>query len=168
MSDKSLVDERGEPMKDPVDQFMRQLASSAAKHRRTVTGAPPVIVENALATKNEPARMPEIWKTEERLAPGIESVSVAEAEEVVRGAGSSTRAIATAHSFARFSTARTQNSARANTPAGNTEPSVSAMAFSAPWLQIIESELRVGAEQTSLASPTNQGRLRRRSRKEGF
>jgi hypothetical protein len=82
MSDKSLVDERGEPIKDPVDQFMRQLASSAAKHRRTVTGAPPVIVENALATKNEPARMPEIWKTEQRLAPAIESVSVAEAEEV--------------------------------------------------------------------------------------
>ncbi len=82
MNDKPLVDERGEPIKDPVDQFMRQLASSAAKHRRTVTGAPPVIVENALATNYEPAPAPEIWKTEERLAPAIESVSVAEAEEV--------------------------------------------------------------------------------------
>ena len=82
MSDKSLVDERGEPVKDPVDQFMRQLASSAAKHRRTVTGAPPVIVDNASATHYEAAPMPEIWKTAERLAPAIESVSVAEAEEV--------------------------------------------------------------------------------------
>jgi hypothetical protein len=79
MSDKSLADERGEPIKDPVDQFMRQLASSAAKHRRTVTGAPPVIVDNALATHYEAAPMPEIWKTAERLAPAIESVSVAEA-----------------------------------------------------------------------------------------
>ncbi len=82
MSDKSLVDERGEPIKDPVDQFMRQLATSAAKHRRTVTGAPPIIVENTLVANNEAAPMPKLWKTEVRLAPAIESVSVAEAEEV--------------------------------------------------------------------------------------
>ena len=82
MSDKPLVNERGEPIKDPVDQFMRQLASSAAKHRRTVTGAPPVIVENALATNIEAASIPKVWKTEKQLAPAIENVSVAEAEEV--------------------------------------------------------------------------------------
>ncbi len=82
MSDKPLVDERGEPIKDPVEMFMRELATSAAKHRRTVTGAPPVIVDNALAPKNEAAPMPKIWKTEQRLAPAIESVSVSEAEEV--------------------------------------------------------------------------------------
>ncbi len=81
MSDKSLVDESGDPIKDPVDQFMRQLASSAAKHRRAVTGAPPVIVDNALVSNNE-APAPKIWKTEVRLAPPIESVSVTEAEEV--------------------------------------------------------------------------------------
>jgi len=82
MSDKLLVDEGGEPIKDPVDQFMRQLATSAAKHRRTVTGAPPVIVDNASVANNQAAPMPKIWKTEERLTPAIESVSVAEAEEV--------------------------------------------------------------------------------------
>jgi len=82
MSDKLLIDERGEPIKDPVDQFMRQLATSAAKHRRTVTGAPPVIVDNASVTTNQAAPMPKIWKTEERLTPAIESVSVSEAEEV--------------------------------------------------------------------------------------
>ena len=82
MSDKSLVDERGEPIKDPVDHFMRQLASSAAKHRRAVTGAPPVIVENALVTNSQVVPLPKIWKTDVRLAPAIESISVAEAEEV--------------------------------------------------------------------------------------
>jgi hypothetical protein len=82
MSDKPLVDESGEPIKDPVDRFMRQLSSSAAKHRRTITGAPPVIVENALATTIEAVPLPKIWKTERQLAPAIESVSVAEAEEV--------------------------------------------------------------------------------------
>jgi hypothetical protein len=82
MSEKPFVDELGEPIKDPVDRFMRQLASSAAKHRRTVTGAPPVIVENALAATIEAAPAPKIWKTEEQLEPAIESVSVAEAEEV--------------------------------------------------------------------------------------
>ena len=80
MSDKLLIDEREEPIKDPVDQFMRQLATSAAKHRRTVTGAPPVIVENASVANIQAA--PKIWRTEQRLAPAIESVSVAEAEEV--------------------------------------------------------------------------------------
>jgi hypothetical protein len=82
MSEKPSVDERGEPIKDPVAEFMRQLSSSAAKHRRAVTGAPPVIVENALAANNRVAPLPKVWKTEERLAPAIESVSVAEAEEV--------------------------------------------------------------------------------------
>ena len=82
MSDKSISEGRAEPVRDPVDQFMRQLAASAAKPRRAVTGAPPVIVENALAAPNEAFPAPEIWKTEERLAPAIESVSVAEAMEV--------------------------------------------------------------------------------------
>jgi hypothetical protein len=82
MSEKPLVDELGEPIKDPVDRFMRQLASSAAKHRRTVTGAPPVIVENALAANFEAASTPKIWKMDVQLEPAIESVSVAEAEEV--------------------------------------------------------------------------------------
>ncbi len=82
MSDKPFVDERGEPIQDPVDQFMRQLAESAAKHRRAVTGAPPIIVENALVANSEAAPTPKFWKTEARLAPAIESVSVAEAEEV--------------------------------------------------------------------------------------
>lgn len=82
MSDKLLIDEREEPIKDPVDQFMRQLATSAAKHRRTVTGAPPVIVENASVANIQAAPMPKIWRTEQRLAPAIESVSVSEAEEV--------------------------------------------------------------------------------------
>ncbi len=82
MSHKPLVDERGEPIKDPVDHFMRQLATNAAKHRRAITGAPPVIVENALATNNQAAPLPKIWKPEVRLTPAIESVSVAEAEEV--------------------------------------------------------------------------------------
>ncbi|MFZ1107031.1 MAG: hypothetical protein WAN43_01605 [Rhodomicrobium sp.] len=77
MSEKPLADGRGEPVKDPVDQFMRQLSSSAAKHRRAVTGAPPVVVEN----KKKVAR-PKNWKAEEPLPPVIESVSVAEAEEV--------------------------------------------------------------------------------------
>ncbi len=82
MSDKPLVDERGDLIKDPVDQFMRQLAESAAKHRRAVTGAPPIIVENASVAINEAGPMPKLWKTEARLTPAIESVSVAEAEEV--------------------------------------------------------------------------------------
>ena len=82
MSEKPFVDELGEPIKDPVDRFMRQLASSAAKHRRIVTGAPPVIVENALAANIEAAPAPKIWTTEAQLEPAIESVSVAEAEEV--------------------------------------------------------------------------------------
>ncbi len=82
MSDKPFVDERGETIKDPVDQFMRQLAESAAKHRRAITGAPPVIVENALVTNIEALPTPKIWKTDVRLAPAIESVSVSEAEEV--------------------------------------------------------------------------------------
>jgi hypothetical protein len=80
MSDKPIVDERGEPIKDPVDKFMRQLATSAAQHRRAMTGAPPVIVDNSLASHGA-APAPEIW-TEERLAPAIESVSVAEAMEI--------------------------------------------------------------------------------------
>jgi len=82
MSDKPIVEEREGPVKDPVDQFMRQLASSAAKHRRAVTGAPPVIVENALAANSGAAPVPVIWKAEEPLSPAIESVSVAEAMEV--------------------------------------------------------------------------------------
>jgi len=82
MSEKPFVDELGEPIRDPVDRFMRQLATSAAAHRRAVTGAPPVIVENALATNIEAAPTPKIWKTEAQLEPAIESVSVAEAEEV--------------------------------------------------------------------------------------
>jgi hypothetical protein len=82
MSEKPLVDELGEPIKDPVDRFMRQLASSAAKHRRTVTGAPPVIVENALAANFEAVPTPKLWKTEAPLKPAIESISVTEAEEV--------------------------------------------------------------------------------------
>ncbi len=82
MSDKPLVDERGQPIKDPVDQFMRQLATSAAKHRRAVTGAPPIIVENALVASNEAGPPLRLWKTEAQLGPAIESVSVAEAEEV--------------------------------------------------------------------------------------
>ncbi len=82
MSDSPLVDECGEPIKDPVDRFMRQLADSAAKHRRAVTGAPPVIVANDMATNIEAASLPKMWKPEEQLAPAIESVSVAEAEEV--------------------------------------------------------------------------------------
>jgi len=82
MSDKPLVDESGEPIKDPVDRFMRQLAASAAAHRRAVTGAPPVIVENALAPNYDAAPAPDIWSMDERLAPAIESVSVAEAEEI--------------------------------------------------------------------------------------
>jgi hypothetical protein len=91
MSEKPLVDERGEPIKDPVDLFMRQLSSSAAKHRRAVTGAPPVIVENASAANNRVVPLPKLWKTEarpapameeQRLSPAIDSVSVSEAEEV--------------------------------------------------------------------------------------
>ena len=82
MSDKPLVDERGDLINDPVDHFMRQLAESAAKHRRAVTGAPPIIVENASVAINEFGPMPKLWKTEARFAPAIESVSVAEAQEV--------------------------------------------------------------------------------------
>ena len=72
----------GEPIRDPVDKFMRQLAESAAKYRRSMTGAPPIIVDNASAAHNEAAPEFEIWKAEQRLAPAIESVAVAEAEEV--------------------------------------------------------------------------------------
>jgi hypothetical protein len=82
MSENPSVEERGEPVKDPVAEFMRQLSSSAAKHRRAVTGAPPVVVENALATNKRVPPLPKSWKTEERLAPAIESISVSEAEEV--------------------------------------------------------------------------------------
>ncbi len=82
MSDKPLVDERGDLINDPVDHFMRQLAESAAKHRRAVTGAPPIIVENASVAINEFGPMPKLWKSDVRLTPAIESVSVAEAEEV--------------------------------------------------------------------------------------
>jgi hypothetical protein len=81
MSGKAVSD-REDIVRDPVDQFMRQLAASAAKHRRDMTGAPPVIVENAMAAANAALPMPQIWKSEERLAPAIESISVAEAEEV--------------------------------------------------------------------------------------
>jgi hypothetical protein len=82
MSEKPLVDDRGEPIKDPVAEFMRQLSTSAAKHRRAVTGAPPIIVDNALANKTPVASLPKVWKTEAPLPPAIENVSVAEAEEV--------------------------------------------------------------------------------------
>lgn len=83
MHEEPIVDDRGEPIKDPVDKFMRQLAESAARYRRAMTGAPPVIVENASAAAHKMAA-PELdlWKAQQRLAPAIESVSVAEAEEV--------------------------------------------------------------------------------------
>lgn len=82
MSGEPVAGESGESFKDPVDKFMRQLAESAARYRRAITGAPPVIVENAQVAVAEPVAWPKIWKTEGRLAPAIENVSVTEAEEV--------------------------------------------------------------------------------------
>lgn len=57
MSDKSFGNKSGEPVPDPVDEFMRQLATNAARHRRTISSGGGVakmpFADRALAKKSD-------------------------------------------------------------------------------------------------------------------
>ena len=76
MSGKPCFDKHAEPVADPVNEFMRQLSESAAKHRR---GEPPMPKrawaneEVGIAIDAGPADEPE-----PQLDPIIDEVAVAE------------------------------------------------------------------------------------------
>ena len=86
MSDKPLFDERGAPPQDPVDDFMRQLSRSAAKHRRSISVggalARPVFANKAFPETNEGVGAVEADNLEGPAAPVIDNVAVGECNDL--------------------------------------------------------------------------------------
>lgn len=87
MSDKPAVEGRAEPAPDPVDEFMRQLSTNAARHRRSMSqggGAAKLYEANESPTRRSEgavasAIVPQV--PEAPLAPAIEGVAVAKLGE---------------------------------------------------------------------------------------
>jgi hypothetical protein len=81
MSDKPAVEGRGEPAPDPVEEFMRQLSSNAARQRRSHGGGAAKVHEaNELSLRKSegaaaPVAVPKV--PEAPPPPAIEGVAVA-------------------------------------------------------------------------------------------